>query len=469
MQFKLETIWEQFLRIARDEIGTRVVETWFKAIMLNRYDENQNIIYLQAPNVFVRDWVEKHYTNFFSTHLARLFNCKTISVVIRTKSKDEVENVVELINQTENAIPIQYKPAKILKQKNSFVSKHFSDTCTINHNYIFETFVVGPNNSLAYAAAQAVAKELGTLYNPLFIYGESGLGKTHLMHAIGNEILKGRPETSVLYQTADRFVNEFISAIRFNHVHKFQKKYQNIDVLLIDDIQFISNKEQTQEAFFHIFNALYDAHKQIVFTADSYPQNIMGIAHRLRSRLASGLVADIYEPKFETKIAILKKKSAEHNETLSDEVAQYIAMNAGNNIRELQGALIRLLAYASLHKKEISLELAQKVFANVVVQKTTNIEIESIVKALTKYYPFSLKQLRAKDRAKDVVEARQIAIFLIKKLTDKSLRDVGAFFGGRNHATVKHALAKINRLLQKNNDFAVHLHTIENEIMQMSR
>jgi len=297
----IESIWEEFLKIVREEAGSRVVETWLKAVSLSRWDAIEKIVYLQAPNTFVKEWLKSNYTQLFSLHLGRLLNVDSPRIVF---INDEKDKTFVPATSAEIVPLVQSKPRKALVKTSAFKSHGF-----INRSYTFDTFVVGPSNQLSYAAAHAVTEKPGCLYNPLFIYGDSGLGKTHLMHAIANEIKEKNKKASILYQTTDRFVNEFINAIRFDKVHKFKAKYKDIDVLLIDDVQFISNKEQTQEAFFHIFNSLHDAHKQIVFSSDAIPQNIQGLAERLRSRMSWGLVTDIYTPTLETKIAILKKKS----------------------------------------------------------------------------------------------------------------------------------------------------------------
>ncbi len=473
MHITLESVWNQFLHIAHDEVGSRVVETWFKAVTLARWDENTKTVYLHAPNVFVRDWIEKHYLSLFQTHLARLLHVEKPTVIIQTDVVVSQEvTVLEpvVVEPTSVKNNTKYTPARVLRKKLTIASKS-GYSSSLNKNYLFDNFIVGPNNSLSYAACQAVTQKLGRLYNPLFVYGDSGLGKTHLLHAIGNEVCIKNPSSSILYQTADRFVNEFISAIRFNNVHKFQKKYQKIDLLLVDDIQFISNKDQTQEAFFHIFNALYDANKQIVFTSDVYPQKISGIADRLRSRLVSGLVTDIYAPHLETKIAIVKKKAEEHKEVISDEVAQYIAQNAGENIRELQGGLMRVIASASLCNQRITLELAKQIIVPTEKECTEPhhaIDVKIIVKGIAKFYPYTLKDLRSKSRCKEVVRARQIVMFLLQKMTDMSLREIGLFLGGKNHATVKYASAKIERMKKENRDFAQHILHIQKDILELN-
>jgi len=450
-------IWEDFLKIVREELGSRVVETWFKAVSMTRWDSMEKVVYLQTPNAFVCNWLEKNYRSIFQIHLGRLLNVvdpKIVFLTITQKKNDEslVHNHEVQVLENGSKVPQvkAFKPARIIpyNSKNELIaSKLLARYGHINKNYIFNNFVVGPSNSLAYAAACAVAQKPGDLYNPLFIYGGSGLGKTHLLHAIGNVIQENNKKALVLYQTADRFVSEFINAIRFDKIDRFQKKYQLVDVLLIDDIQFISNKETTQEAFFHIFNSLYDARKQIVFSSDMFPQNINGIAERLRSRLASGMIADIHQPCIEVKTAILKRKAEASGETLTDEVAHFLACHVTSNIRELEGALIRVLAFAHLTKQRITLDLVQNIFMHNECTTKEMVDFKVVVKAITKHFNYSLEELRSENRNKELVFARQVTMYIMKKNTDRSLRDIGTYLGGRNHTTVKHALSKIEQLI----------------------
>lgn len=470
----IQSIWEEFLKIVREEVGSRVVETWFKAVSIKRWDAIEKVIFLTAPNTFVRSWLEKHYIALFQTHLGRLLSVATVRVVIASvdEKKDEVldsaddttqENSRQLTKKTYKAAHVVlYKPNNIVSDAKQSLERFGH----INKNYVFETFVVGPSNSLAYAASQAIAQKPGHLYNPMFIYGGAGLGKTHLLHAIGNSIKENNKNAIVLYQTADRFVNEFINAIRFDKMHRFQKKYQAVDVLLVDDIQFISNKETTQEAFFHIFNSLYDARKQIVFSSDTYPHNIEGIAERLRSRLTSGLVTDIHIPRIETKIAILKKKAELGGETLADDVAQFLATCVVSNVRELEGVLIRVIAFAHLTKQSITLELAQKVLMHAENSKNKAVELKSVIKLMEKYFFHSIEELKSKKRNKELVLARQVSMYLMKRCTNKSLRDIGTYLGGRNHATVMHALTKVEQQIQKNSKLQRQIRVIEDELKQ---
>lgn len=456
----LAGIWEEFLMIAREEAGSRVVETWFKAVTLQRWDALNKVVYLQAPNHFVCDWVQTSYGLLLQEHLGRLFNVVKPKIVITT----EVQKQTEEVDKAHAAVlPAESLSAALEPAHANKVSINRSPGFG-NKNYSFSSFVVGPSNALAYAAAQAVAQNPGTVYNPLFLFGGSGLGKTHLLHAIGQEIKTNNPKAIILYQPIDRFVTEFISAIRFDRVHKFREKYKAVDVLLVDDIQFISNKEQTQEAFFHIFNALYETKKQIVFSSDTVPANIEGLAERLRSRLGWGLVADIYAPSLETKIAIIKKKADYTGQEVPDDVASFIASYVVSNVRELEGALIRVMAFASLTNQPVTIDLAKKVLMRCGESHSHLVDFDSVIRCLSKHYPYSLEELRSKGRGKDLASVRQIAMFLMKKVTGKSLRDVGHFLGGRDHSTVMHAVGCIERRALADHAFGELLRRIEQEV-----
>ena len=460
----LANVWQDFLKIVREEAGSRVVETWLKAVSLHQWDRDSNTVYVEAPNTFVKEWIQTKYTTVFKLHLGRLLNVPEPKIIFLNKMEQGGNGAAGLaatiIPAKRSNVPQQVKHALVKRRGYGSYGK-------LNPTYRFDTFVVGPNNSLAYAAAHAVAEEPGKLYNPLFIYGQSGLGKTHLLHAIGNALQEKAEGLKVLYQTADRFVNEFINAIRFNKFHDFQQKYRELDVLLVDDIQFISNKEQTQEAFFHIFNVLHDAHKQIIFTSDIFPRHIKGLAERLRSRLEWGLVTDIHKPPLETKIAILRKKATTHGEAISDEIAEYIARHADSNVRELEGSLIRILAFASLTKQPVSLDIARKVLAGQQVQKENGkINFSKITGQVCKHYSYSLSDLRSSSRAKELSLVRQIAMYLMKKMTNKSLREIGTFLGRKDHSTVIHAFDKVQQSAQQDTDLKVVLKTLEENILR---
>ena len=450
--------WEDFLDIVRQEEGSRVVETWFKAVLLFSWDPFEKKVTLQAPNAFVRNWLVSNYIGLIQRHLSRLLHVTELKVHILVGSESSGNEA--------KSKALMVSPSPMVTRTSQLPMPAQRPSYSLNHHYRFDTFVVGPNNSLAYAAAKAVAEKEGGVYNPFFIYGGSGLGKTHLLHAIGNAIKERYPTAGVLYQTADRFVNEFISAIRFDKVHKFKAKYRNVDVLLVDDIQFISNKDQTQEAFFHIFNSLYESDKQIVFSSDTFPQDLSGIAERLRSRMAWGLVADMHMPPLETKIAILKRKAHANNEVLADDVAHFIADTVISNIRELEGALIRVIAFAALTKQTITLELAQKVLLRPREDHCEPIDFEKIITSLRRHYAYTLEDLRSKKRNKDIAQVRHLAIYLMKKYTHKSLRDIGFFLGGRNHSTVMHAYQKVQASLAHDEQLAKKLRLIEQELQR---
>jgi chromosomal replication initiator protein len=461
-------IWQEFLQIIRAEMGSQMVETWLKAVSLQQWDSREKTVYLMTPNQFVKDWLRSHYVTLFDHHLRRLFNVDSIKIVF---VDEQASTTVPAVNKKEGEADGFYVPAQVavgpVDRKNGLSRRiEGKSPSQINSNYTFDNFIVGPSNQLAYAAAKAVIERPGKVYNPLFMYGESGLGKTHLLHAIGNEIRMRSKRASVLYQTADRFVNEFINAIRFDKVHQFQIKYKDIDVLLIDDVQFISNKDQTQEAFFHIFNTLYDTHKQIVFSSDTYPQNMSGIAERLRSRLEWGLVTDIQLPLLETKIAILKKKAEMNNVQITDEVAHFLACRVVSNIRVLEGSLIQVMAVASLMKQPITVELAKKIVVRQTAEAVQGgIDLEHILKCVCDHYSYNIADLRSNTRAKEVAHARQVAMYFMKKLTNKSLQEIGFFLGRKNHSTVIHGLEKVQTDIKKNSALSAQLVRLEEKIL----
>lgn len=456
-------IWQDFLTIAKEEAGSRVVETWLKAVSLFRWDQETITIYVEAPNAFVKEWIQLRYKQLFEVHLGRLLHVENLKVIFFIKSEStekEGEPAVFL------AARKQIVPASV---KNSLVRRTTGQVNGgLNPLYCFDNFIVGSSNSLSYAAALAVAKDPGKLYNPLFIYGGSGLGKTHLMHAIGNEIHKKNSNARILYQTTDCFVNEFINAIRFNKMHVFQQKYRALDLLLLDDIQFIANKEQTQEAFFHIFNVLHDSQKQIVFTSDLFPRQLQGLAERLRSRLEWGLVTDIQKPQLETKIAILKKKASQHNTLLDDEIAEFIARNVHSNVRELEGSLVRIFAFSSLTRQPLSLELAKSVLGDTcVVDKTAEkIDFEKITAQVCKVYSYTLSELRSSNRAKELSLVRQIAMYLMKKMTNRSLREIGAYLRRKDHSTVIHAFDRVKQTINHDATLRMTIKSLEEDILQ---
>ena len=469
----VQLVWEEFLKIIREEAGNQIVETWFKAVTLEKWDPLEKSVYLKAPNQFVQNWIQNHYTNLIKTHLSRLLHTDTINLSFSSSATPKKEkSIIPASILTSNNIPNikkSYKSDLVPVKKTMSIQKNNRSDISINSNYNFDSFIVGPNNSLAHAAAYAICKNLGQVYNPLFIYGGTGLGKTHLLHAMANEAKKNDPNAIILYETSDHFINEFINSIRWNKTGRFRAKYENVDLLLLDDIQFFSNKEQTQESFFHIFNSLYNRKKQIVFSSDTFPKEIKGLQNRLKSRLECGLVADIQTPDTETKVAILKKKAEQNLTKLSSEVAEFIAAKVISNIRELEGALTRVEAFASLTNQEITIELARKVLinlgSNVHKKNKDGIMLDTILKTVAKGYALSINDLKSNKRHKNIASVRQISFYIMKKMTFCSLKTIGEFIGGRDHSTVIHAIGRVEKKLQSDTTLAQKLHQLEQEIL----
>lgn len=462
-----EQVWQDFLKIVKEEVGSRVVETWIKAVTISGYDAIKHELYIVAPNIFVKNWVEIHYKELFVKHLKRLLGIEELSVLFSVHSvgmQVQHQNIAEF-SKIVPAIqePVRKKRHDIIKKSNSFGN---CSSGSLNPGYTFESFVVGSNNQFAFASAKAVSEKLGTLYNPLLLYGGSGLGKTHLLHAIGNQVLLKKPDIKVLYQTADRFITEFIQAVRFDGIAKFQAKYKEIDLFLVDDIQFFINKEQTQEVFFHIFNNLYESNKQIVLSCDTLPRYLGGLADRLKSRLEWGLIADVQIPQLDTKVDILQRKALSQGAVLDAQVAYFIAQQNIYSIRELEGALIRVVAYASLTGQEITIDLVRKVLAGSYESKScmSSVDFNTILGLVKKHCAYDLHALRSKDRSKDVSHVRQIAMYLMKQYTNKSLREIGEFLDRKDHTTVTHAVQRIKDLRAKDEKLAFFLKNIEEEL-----
>ena len=476
----MQLIWEEFLKIIKQEAGSQVVETWFKAVNLDKWDSEKKTVTLKTPNMFVQNWIQNHYINLIKTHLSRMLHSQEINVELTCNTKQETK----LSPKKKNILPAEALINKnnfnkqnnnsnlptIVQNKTNTLQKTKYNIGNINEKYTFDGFVVGPSNSLAHAAAYAISQNLGTVYNPLFIYGGTGLGKTHLLHAIGNEIIKNNPNANIFYETSDKFINDFINSIRFDRTNRFRQKYQKLDLFLLDDIQFFSNKEQTQEMFFHIFNTLFEQKKQIIFSSDTFPQEITGLQSRLKSRLECGLVADIQMPDLETKMAILRKKAKKNNIYLNDEVAEFIASRVLSSIRKLEGALIRVGAFASLTNQKLTIELAQKVLINIKEDGNNKkgkeeIQLNKVLKVLSKNYSISINDLKSHKRQKDIASTRQLAFYLMKKTTFFSLKTIGEYIGGRDHSTVIHAITKIEKQLETDEQLTKKLKLLEEEVL----
>ena len=426
-------VWRAVLGELQVSLSPANFETWLKDTSLVDLDENRYRI--AAPNGFARDWLDNRYRTLISQTLARVVGG---SVQVEFVVADAPGPVPDQVDEEALSLP----PASA-----------GGNTVNLNGRYTFSNFIVGSANRLAHAAALSVAERPGHAYNPLFLYGGVGLGKTHLMHAIGNAVAVKFPRKRILYATSEKFTNDFINSIREQRMEDFRNRYRRIDVLLIDDIQFIAERERTQEEFFHTFNTIHEAGKQIVLSSDRPPKAITTLEERLRSRFEWGLIADLTPPDLETRIAILRSKAEDQLNLIPAEVIEFIARKVVSNVRELEGALNRVVAYASMSGMPINNELASAVLSNVMYNpKKRSITPQRIVRAVADYYGVNLDQLRSSKRDKAIVVPRQIAMYLIREETDISLLRIGAELGGRDHSTVLHAYDKIARELAENDE-----------------
>jgi chromosomal replication initiator protein len=443
----MSKLWDDTLAHLELNLSPQHFSTWIKPLKLVKIE--QDMVYLEVPNRFVLDWVKENYSKLIQKNLSDL------SAVSYRLHFDVSNQVVAQIPKT---TPVVDTPVAVVANKN-IVNKTNSADLNLNRKYTFEEFVAGSSNQFAYAAAMAVANNPATTYNPLFIYGGVGLGKTHLVNAIGNTILKKSPQMRICYYTSEKFMNELINSLRYNRMDEFRNKFRSMDVLLIDDIQFIAGKERTQEEFFHTFNALYDSHKQIIVTSDKFPKDIPGLEERLRSRFEWGLIADIQAPDVETKMAILKMKAEQNSINLPEDVAQFLANSICNNVRELEGYLIRIGAYASLTSVPISLEMARDVLKDILIERNRELTVEEIVKKVSLHFNIKISDIKSAKRLKAVVLPRQIAMYISRQLTSSSYPEIGDRFGGKDHSTIIHAIRKIEKLMEE--DFQLKS-TIEN-------
>ena len=424
----LDSLWTRLLDCAAHKLAPAVVDSWVRPCRLLAVEGDH--LRIGAPNRFSRDWLTQH-------HLDALRQAAAEAVGGSPRVSIVVDDSIAVA--TDDAPP----PAPVSRAPSG------GTTEGLNPRYTFDTFVVGSSNQFAQAACQAVAELPSKAYNPLFIYGGVGLGKTHLLHAVGHETVRLFPGMTVVYLSSERFTNELINAIRYDRTAEFRAKYRNIDLLLIDDIQFISGKERTQEEFFHTFNDLYESRKQIIVSSDCSPKDIPEIEERLRSRFEWGLIADIQPPDFETRVAILKKKAESERAKLPDDVAYLIASRIKANIREIEGSLTRMIAFCALTGREMSVDLAQEVLSDLWGDEEKVITIEHIQRKVSEFFGVKLGDLKAKNRTKAVAFPRQVAMYLARQLTHASLAEVGRTFGGKDHTTVLHAVDKIQTLLQE--------------------
>jgi chromosomal replication initiator protein len=431
-------LWDQILARVETKVGRHSFYTWFKPTSF--INEDGTSISVRVPNSLFREWLTKHYSGVLAEAMTEVNVPQMVVNFVADGASDQAA--------------IALGPEEVAALQLPLESPVFITTnAGLNPRYTFDSFIVGSSNQFAHAASRAVAEAPSRSYNPLFVYGGVGLGKTHLMHAIGHYVLQHDRNLKLTYISSERFMNEMINALRYDRVLDFRERYRSVDVLLVDDIQFLAGKEGTQTEFFHTFNALYDAQKQIVLSSDCPPHEIPALEERLRSRFEWGLIADIQSPDLETKVAILKKKAEAEVVPLADDVAIYMAGRIKSNIRELEGSLIRLVAYASLTGQEISLSLAQEVLRNILDHEEKAVTIEIIQKYVADYYNLKLAELKSRNNSKSVAMPRQIAMYLCKSLTHASLPEIGRSFGGKHHSTVIHSIRKVEALRKKESDF----------------
>ena len=451
MDSQLSQIWQKALDIVKGELSEVSFNTWILGSEPISMSENKITIGVQTE--FTKDILEQRYKTLISNSIQHI-----------SAKKYEIEFVTQSNTPAEEDTPIK-KAKEDINKGTVVVNDEMS--ATLNPKYTFDSFVIGNSNRFAHAASLAVAESPARAYNPLFIYGGVGLGKTHLMHAIGHYILQNNPNSKVVYVSSEKFTNELINSIKDDKNEEFRNRYRNVDVLLIDDIQFIAGKERTQEEFFHTFNALHDANKQIILSSDRPPKEIPTLEDRLRSRFEWGLIADIQAPDFETRMAILKKKADVENLNIPNEVMVYIATKIKSNIRELEGALIRIVAYSSLTNRDISVDLASEALKDIISNKQSqNITIEGIQDVVSSYFNLRVEDLKSQRRTRNIAYPRQIAMYLSRKLTDMSLPKIGEEFGGRDHTTVIHAYEKISESLNRDENLQNTIEDITKKLSQ---
>jgi chromosomal replication initiator protein len=452
-------LWDEAVGRLRSRVSPQNYDMWLRPIELLSFDGA--ILKLRAPNSYVRLWFE---SNFLGTLLKEIHELgHDVRVEFDADAPDD-RPPQPLLPSAPPADPPPVLPRPVVVDHDAIAAP---EAASLNPRYTFDTFVAGPSNQLAFAASQAAASSYPPKYNPVFLCGGVGLGKTHLLHSIGHQQLANRPNARIVYLSSERFMNEYVQAIRTGRMHEFRRNYrEGIDVLLIDDVQFLAGKESTQDEFFHTFNALHENHKQIVLTADRKPHEISDIADRLRTRFAWGLLADIEPPELEVRIAILRKKAAVEGVNLPDDVALYIASSIKSNVRELEGALIRLAAYASLSKKRIDLEFAQETLGAAITRPREIITVDGVIKAVASYYGLKPSDIKSERRHKSVATPRAVAMYISRHHTKDSYPDLARAFGGKHHTTVISAVQKIIEKVKDDASLRSEIHAIESMILR---
>jgi chromosomal replication initiator protein len=429
----LEELWNNSLSSIEERVGNNIIDLWFRPIKLSQVKEQQ--ITVDIPNRFFKDWIEDNYPDIIAESLKGILG---YPVTVRYRIAAKIDPAVKKMDM------------RLESRKQKLASRGIY----LNPKYTFENFVTGPSNQFAQAAAKAVAGAPGKVYNPLFIYGGVGLGKTHLITAIGNAVIDRSTDMSIIFVSAEQFTNEVVSAIRHEKMGELKDKYRNVDLLLLDDIHFIANKTQTQEEFFHTFNAIYEKQKQIVISSDRPPKEIGAVTDRLRSRFSMGLIADIQPPELETKVAILQRKAALEKIPIPEEVAYYLASKVKSNIRELEGCLIRLGAQASLTGRPVNVDMAKNILQDLIEEDEKPVTTDHIQRIVCEHFALKLSDMKAKKRTKEVALPRQVAMYLSKQLTSLSLNDIGKNFGGKDHATVIYACKQVEDRKAKDEVFS---------------
>jgi chromosomal replication initiator protein len=460
------TVWDNCLHTIRKNVNLQSFKTWFEPIKPVRLEDSA--LTIQVPNKFFYEWLEEHYVALLKMTIRSELgdNGRLEYQILMNKAKGQQERrLTNGARKTDGYVPGSVDAGAI---KNPFVIpgiKKIKIPHQLNPSYVFESFIEGDCNRLARSAGQAIAKKPGgTSFNPLVIFGDVGLGKTHLAHAIGNEVLKRFPDKNVLYVSSEKFTNQIIQSIKNNAVNDFVNFYQMIDVLIVDDIQFLANKQKTQEIFFHIFNQLHQNGKQILLTSDRPPKDLDGMEERLISRFKWGLSADLQAPDLETRIAILESKMVAEGIEIPQDVAEFICYNIQNNIRELEGVLVSLIAQSSLNRREVDLDLAKEVIKNFVTQINKEITVDFIQELVAEHFKVDVNKLQGKTRKRSIVIARQLSMYLAKNLTDKSLKAIGANFGGRDHSTVIYSCKTVQDLMETDVIFKDTVSELEKKI-----
>ena len=422
----MSSLWEQCLQQLEGEIPSQQINTWVRPLQAQTHHHE---LLLFAPNKFVLDWVSDNYISNITNIINKLTDNKT-----------------QILLKIGSSKPQQSSPASHIKKASSKIPHNENITHNLNSAFTFDSFVVGKSNELAKAAAIQVSENPGTSYNPLFIYGGVGLGKTHLMHAVGNSLIQSNQNAKVCFISSERFVSDMVQSLQKNAINDFKNHYRSLDLLLIDDIQFFANKERSQEEFFHTFNTLIENNKQIILTCDCYPKEINGLEERLKSRFGWGLPIPVEPPDLETRVAILKSKAASSGVDLADEVAFFMGNRIKSNVRELEGALRRVLANANFTGKPITLDFTKEALRDLIALQNKRISIDNIQKTVAEYYKIRISDLLSAKRTRSIARPRQIAMALAKELTQYSLPEIGNQFGGRDHTTVLHATRKVKEL-----------------------